>query len=162
MIKIKKCDFSDIKIIKEIADKTWRQTYASFIDPEQISYMYSQFYSLEGLQDQMDRGDTFLLAQANSEYLGFCSYMIFDECIKIPKLYVLPSDQSKGVGTALIDFIIGIAVETGKPSIELNVNRFNPAFHFYRKKGFSIKKMIDIPLDKFLLEDYIMQYNISR
>jgi len=72
MIKIKKCDFSDIKIIKNIADKTWRQTYASFIDPEQISYMYSQFYSLEGLQDQMDRGDTFLLAQANSEYLGFC------------------------------------------------------------------------------------------
>ena len=45
-------------------------------------------------------------------------------------------------------------------TLELNVNRNNPAKDFYAKNGFKIVEEIDIPLDKFWLNDYVMTKNI--
>jgi hypothetical protein len=43
----------------------------------------------------------------------------------------------------------------------LNVNRNNPAIDFYKKMKYQIIETVDIPLDKFWLNDYIMKKDLA-
>ena len=90
---------------------------------------------------------------------------------KLHKLYVLPGNQGKGLGKALLDFIIE-EIKTGNAdpdspgnktlSLRLGVNRFNPALNFYERLGFAKIKEEKTDIGKgFVMDDYIMEMKIS-
>jgi ribosomal protein S18 acetylase RimI-like enzyme len=61
----------------------------------------------------------------------------------------------------MVEKIISEAKSQHAISVQLNVNRFNTeSIAFYKKVGFQIIETIDIPLDKFLLEDYVMNFEL--
>ena len=72
------------------------------------------------------------------------------------KLYILPEAQGAGLGQILMKLAEKEAKELNLSGIRLNVNRFNQAYHFYLKQGFTVEQEIDIPLDRFMLNDYIL------
>jgi len=159
---IREASLADIALIHQLAAATWWHTYESFISGEQLDFMFDKMYSEDGLKEQLENGHVFLIATINGEAMGFASYLMADERrVKIPKLYVLPTAQGKGIGAALIDDIGKRAMQAGRNVLQLNVNRENKAQHFYAKLGFEIAAVVDIPYDKFILNDFVLEKVLS-
>ncbi len=162
MYKIKIAFIADIPKIVEVADATWKQTYASIISQEQVDFMYERTYSADALKEQMQNGVTFLMCMENDCILGFVAYEIKEEGILyIPKLYVKPETHGKGIGRMLLDAAENIAIKNRLDFLELNVNRKNPAMYFYKKIGFELHEKVDIAYGKFWLNDYILRKKIG-
>ena len=158
---IYKATIADIPKIIAIADKVWVAHYSKIISQEQIEYMYALMYSANALSQQMQDGHSFFIYEENEIPLGFVSMKADKDIVKIPKLYVSIEAQGKGIGKKLVEKIISEAKSQHAISVQLNVNRFNTeSIAFYKKVGFQIIETIDIPLDKFLLEDYVMNFEL--
>jgi GNAT superfamily N-acetyltransferase len=172
---IRFADVDDINTIGFLAQQIWPNTYASIITPEQISYMLKLFYSPDSLMDQMKKQKhSFVLAELEEEPVGFASFSALDKTglYKLHKLYIMPDRQGKGLGKALLDFIIE-EIKTANPdaandtqgkamALRLTVNRFNPALNFYERIGFSkIKEEKTEIGNGFIMDDYIMELQLS-
>lgn len=122
--------------------------------------MLEDMYSENALQEQMDTGLQFFLAERDNIPVAFAGYSLSDmedHVYKLHKLYVLPTEQGRGTGKKLIEHIASIAKSLGGEILELNVNRGNPALKFYQKSGFEISHSVDIPYHQFVLNDYVMR-----
>ena len=136
MITISEATIKDIKVIREIAFKTWPVTYGEILSRAQIDYMLDLFYSEETYEHH---------------YLNSNS-------TRLHKFYLLTEHQGKGMGKLMLDKIVALAKENRSDKLSLNVNRFNKAFVFYQKMGFEIIAEEDIPIGQgYLMEDYIME-----
>lgn len=164
MISIIKATTADLKIISEIAHKTWPLTYGEILSPAQLEYMLDAFYSDTALRANMENGHEFILAKEDNICLGFASFEHHYQnknTTKIHKIYILPETQGKGIGKLLIDYVSQFAKENDATWLLLNVNRFNKALTFYQKLGFEIIQEIDIELEYgYLMEDYVMEKRI--
>ncbi len=150
----------DIPVIHRLAQAIWWPTYRGFISSDQITFMLAEMYSLKALEQQFKEGIDFLMVENDNEYVGFASYSSIEpenNIFKLHKLYILPSEQGKGTGKKLIDYIANLSKQKGGEVLELNVNRSNPAFSFYKTTGFEIYQTIDIPYHHFVLNDYVMR-----
>ncbi|HYK77614.1 MAG TPA: GNAT family N-acetyltransferase [Daejeonella sp.] len=157
---IRKATFQDIKTIHHLAHQTWWPTYSNVIPSEQIEFMLQEIYSTEALKQQMQEGNTFLIAEREARPIAFASFSLMDpaqKVYKLHKLYVHPSEQGKGSGKKMIDEVAALSKSLGGEILELNVNRNNPAFSFYQKLGFEIYQIVDIPYHQFILNDFIMR-----
>ena len=160
---IRQANLKDIPAINQLAHDIWWPTYTGVISDEQIAYMLGNLYSTDALRIQMDEGITFLIVERNEKPVAFAAYSLIEPenlVYKLEKLYVLPSEQGKGTGKALIREVMKIAKDLGGKTMELNVNRNNPAYHFYRKLRFEVYKTVDIPYGLFVLNDYIMRKSL--
>lgn len=161
-MKIRIAFVNDIPKIVEVAAATWKQTYAPIISQEQIDFMYERMYTQEAILQQMQEGHTFLIGTNNEQTLGFVSYYIReDNILYIPKLYVKPESQGKGIGRMLLEEVEKIALKNKIDFLELNVNRKNTAMYFYKKQGFELNEKVDIAYGKFWLNDYILRKKIQ-
>ena len=161
MIVIKEAQPNELNIIQNIARRTWPVTYGGILTGAQIQYMLDLFYSTEALSENLEDGHHFVLARENDEIMGFASF-VHDQpeksTTKIPKIYVLPVAQGKGVGQKLMETIERQARQHGARKLTLNVNRFNKALTFYQHLGFDIVAETDINIGNgYLMEDYIME-----
>jgi GNAT superfamily N-acetyltransferase len=154
----------NIQEIITIANLTWHETYKEIISQEQIAYMLNLFYSESTMTQQMGNPKHhFWIIKDNEKILGYthCIEEVNDaHSLKISKLYVLPNQQGKGIGKLLLMFVENACFGLGKNRLILNVNRNNPAKKFYLKMGFEIVEEIDIPLDIYWLNDYVMEKQI--
>ncbi len=159
-MKIRIATKLDIPVISELAEKTWWPSYSQIISDEQIGFMLQDMYSAESLLEQMNAGIEFLIVERENMALGFAAYSLVDtqnQVFKLHKLYVLPSEQGLGTGKKLIDEVSSSAKLKGGKILELNVNRGNPAQHFYKKMAFDIYQTLDINYHHFVLNDYVMR-----
>ncbi len=166
MIQIRPATIEDIPQIVDISYKTWFKTYENVISKEQIDFMFGEMYTPEALWKQMDfLGHRFYIAEENGIALGFASMseMIHEEkkTAKIHKLYFLPSTHKKGYGKEMLKYLEQVLGLEGYEFVILNVNRNNPAYHFYLKVNYRVREEIDIPYGDFMLNDYVMEKNIS-
>ena len=160
---IRQASFDDISAINRLANEIWWPTYSGVIPDEQIAFMLEDLYSQAALKSQMNDGITFLVAERDGLPAGFAAWSCTEpenQVYKVEKLYVLPSEQGRGTGRQLIMEIAGIVKALGARTLELNVNRGNKAFNFYKKQGFEVYKTVDIPYYNFVLNDYIMRISL--
>src|SRR6218665_1533799 len=100
----------DITIIREIEKKTWFDTYEPILGKQQPQYMFDLIYSPEGLEEQINAGQVFVLQYASDEAhkdipVAFASYSIKDsdeKIYKLNKLYLNPDLQGGGLGKKLL------------------------------------------------------------
>jgi diamine N-acetyltransferase len=149
----------DVETINNLAHEIWWQTYSSILPEGQISLMLAKMYSVESLFSQIEAGVTFLMIESNAEGVGFASYSFEakERLLKIHKLYILEKARGQGLGHKVISFILDEAHSLKADSIELNVNRNNPAYHFYLKCGFKVYAEVDVPYFGFVLNDYLLR-----
>ena len=159
MIKIEKISLKDLQRIIELAEKTWEPTYKEILSKEQLIYMFEMMYSEAVLRKRMLNVNDFYISKINQIDVGFLETVKNDEYkLYISKIYVDPNYQKKGIGKYLIEFLEKKAISMKFKSLKLNVNRYNPAQHFYTRIGFRIEKQIDIEIGNgYLMEDYIME-----
>lgn len=153
----------DIEIIQRLARSTWPSTYGSILTTEQIEYMLDQSYNTETLKGQMESGHCFLIAEQDSEAIGFAGFSIdTDKAVaKLHKLYVSPLVQQSGSGKALITEVVRICKEAGAGKLQLNVNRYNKAKGFYEKQGFVVIREEDIAIGQgYYMNDFVMERSL--
>jgi len=150
-----------LSIVAELAYEIWPTAYGEILLPEQLQYMLAQFYSLEALETQFQNGQHFLLLKDAERAVGFLSYELNcynSQKLKTHKIYVLPTEQGKGLGKLLIDKAIEIAIAQNQKAIFLNVNKYNKARFFYEKLGFIIVKDEVIEIGNgYVMDDYVME-----
>ena len=168
MIEIEKITANDsikIEIIIAIAKETWPVTYGEILSEGQIEYMFDIMYSTNSLLEQVAKKNVqFILVKDGNRYTGFASYefnYLKIQQTKIHKIYILPSEQGKGFGKIIIDFVAKEAKNNNNNFLTLNVNRYNRAQNFYEKIGFSIIKEEIITIGNgYVMDDYVMEKSI--
>jgi ribosomal protein S18 acetylase RimI-like enzyme len=158
-IEIDSIRFSDIR---KIAEKTWPVAYGHILSNEQLRYMLDRFYSLASMQEQAEINQhRFLLALHANEAIGFASFSAIPNVhhrFRLHKLYILPEHQGIGLGKRILDQIVELIKASHAVSLELNVNRYNNAKHFYEKMGFQIVREEDIDIGQgYFMNDYVME-----
>ena len=156
---IRKANSEDITLIRELVFQIWPQTYSSILSREQIDYMLDQMYSRASLQKQMDEGSQFIFVYDDEQPVGFAAYFKKNSfVVKLDKIYVLPSQQGKGTGRFLLDYIIDEIKKWGASALQLQVNRYNKAKNFYEKSGFIVIEEKDFDIGTgFFMNDYVME-----
>lgn len=150
--------------IRAIAEEVWPVAYGSILSEMQLEYMMVMMYSVSALQEQFDKGHHFILANEEGNPVGFAAFEFnYDGTskTKIHKIYILSSQQGKGTGKILIDYIAEEARKNNQEALLLNVNKHNIAQHFYKKLGFEI--MQDVVIDiggGYVMDDFIMEKHI--
>ena len=162
-MEFRKATEQDLALISQMADEIWWPTYRNIISDEQISFMLKDMYSLESIKEQMVAGIEFVVAEEENIPLGFAGFSLTEkkaQVYKLHKLYILPSQQGTGSGKKFIEHISSLAKSKGGKILELNVNRGNPAYTFYKKMGFEVHQIVDIKYHQFMLNDYVMRKNL--
>ena len=162
MFTVKPAKLSDIAIINDLANCIWPRAYKDILSADQMEYMLDLIYSPSSLKKQLkDLHHKFIIVYEDKIPVGFASYSLkinTKDIFRLHKIYILQSQQGKGVGKFLLDKIIADITPSGAKFIELNVNRNNTALHFYKKLGFKIIAEEDIDIDNgYFMNDYVME-----
>jgi diamine N-acetyltransferase len=163
MHTVRKAAVADIPLIRELTFAIWPQTYSHLLSKQQIEYMLDMMYSPASLQKQIeDDGCTFIIVYDYETPVAFASYNeTKPQTWKLNKIYVLASQQGKGTGKFIINFIIEEIKLLDAKALQLQVNRENAAQQFYKKLGFEIIKEADFDIGNgYFMKDYIMQLSV--
>ena len=162
MLSIRNASVADVRLIRELTFKVWPETYAAIISQQQIDYMLEMMYSEASLKNQMEEGSRFIIAEDGAEPAGFASYEeIKSTVFKLHKLYILASQQGKGTGSFVIDYIINVIRQQGATILQLQVNRNNKAKNFYERLGFMVIEEADFDIGGgYFMNDYIMEKSL--
>jgi GNAT superfamily N-acetyltransferase len=163
MLSIQKATAADIPLIRQLTFAIWPQTYSSIITKEQIDYMLEHMYNAVTLQKQMEEdGCTFIIVYDDEEPVAFASYNETEPTIwKLNKIYILPSQQGKGTGKFIINYIVDEIKAKSAKALQLQVNRENKAKDFYENLGFKIIQTADFDIGNgFFMNDYVMELTL--
>ena len=163
MLTIKKATSQDIPLIRELCFKIWPQTYAPILSQDRIDYMLEYMYSAASLQRQMNEGSQFIFVYDDVQPVGYAAYLHKGHDVyKLDKIYVLPSQQGRGTGRFVIDYIIDEIKREGASALQLQVNRNNKAKTFYEKLGFVVIDYREFDIGGgHVMDDYIMEKVLS-
>jgi len=164
-ITIRDAGLVDLANIQDLAEKTWWPTYSSILSPEQIRFMLEAIYSSEAMEKVIRDGtQQFILLSDEHRNQGFAAYGARKEnpsIYKLHKIYILPENQGKGYGRLLIDEVCSRIKAKGFYTLDLNVNRYNPAKAFYEKIGFKVIYEENVPIGPYWMNDYVMRLNLK-
>lgn len=151
--------------VQRLAGVIWRAHYPGIITDEQIDYMLERGYALDilaGFLDASDRG--LLLAMDGREIAGFAAWYVTERPTeaKLDKIYVLQSQQRRGIGGRLVACVEDHARAAGADTLALNVNKNNvQAVRAYEKHGFAIRAAVVVDIGQgFVMDDYVMAKSI--
>jgi GNAT superfamily N-acetyltransferase len=164
-LEIRFADTEDINTIGYLAQQIWPVTYGDILSAPQMDYMLNLFYNPASLREQMqEKKHRFLIAEIEEQPVGFASYSATEDAgvFKLHKLYVDTSIQGKGIGKALINFVLEEMKELRGRTLILNVNRHNRAKNFYERLGFAVTGEADVNIGQgYFMNDYIMEKKID-
>ena len=160
MLTVKKASVIDIPLIRQLTFAIWPKTYSDIISKEQINYMLEQMYNPATLQKQMkEDGCTFIIVYDDKEPVAFASYNETEPHLwKLNKIYILSSQQGKGTGKFIINYIVDEIKAKHAKALQLQVNRDNKAKYFYEKLGFKIIQTANFDIGNgYFMNDYVME-----
>ena len=167
MFTFRKASTADRFLIRELASQIWENTYKTILSKDQIDYMFDMMYAPENLLKQMtEQHHQFFIVYANLKPAGYLSIEKAGENTFIfQKIYSLPEMHGSGIGRFIIEegtrYLKTICENSF--TIELFVNRYNPAVGFYKHMGFQEIGTRDHAIGHdFYMNDYIMALHILR
>jgi ribosomal protein S18 acetylase RimI-like enzyme len=160
-----------------LAAKAWQAAYPGIISQAQIEYMLGRMYNLETIETQIREGHINWLIMIegqgnpaeqmglpdNENWVGYASYgphpSSADE-YRLHKLYLDPAVKGRGYGKLLLQAVVN-RLTLGTRQLELNVNKLNPAYSFYLRQGFRVRReeVLDIG-EGYVMDDYVMVLDV--
>jgi RimJ/RimL family protein N-acetyltransferase len=161
-VNFESVDANGISQIIRLAKNIWWTTYPSFLPKNQIEFMLESMYNDDVISTEIENNVFWKFITFEDIVIGFFSYSKeHASSLKLHKFYILSEYQRRGIGKLAIDSLLIIAKSEFLSHIKVNVNRYNQnAINAYLKYGFIISKSIDIKFHDYILNDYIMTYNI--
>ncbi len=163
-IVIRTAFLNDLQTIREVVAPAWRAVYGPILSSEQVEFMLVEFYNPAVLTELLSTGkQEFILLFDGTTATGFAAFeqrSSSEEVFKLNKLYLLPETKGKGFGRLLMEEVIRRVALRGGKTLELNVNRYNDAQHFYAKMGFEIAYEEDIAVGEYFMNDFVMRRKV--
>jgi GNAT superfamily N-acetyltransferase len=164
-LNIFRADTSHIPLIRDLTMQVWPQTYTPIIGADQVAYMLDRFYNPDALSAQMnEQGHQFIIGEVDGKPAAFASYSEVEPGVfKLHKLYTTLAAQGKGLGRALVDYIVADIRVKNANMLRLNVNIHNHAAKkFYARYGF--RHLLDEDIDigsSFFMNDHVLCLDIN-
>lgn len=170
-IVLRQATIEDAKLIAEISQQTFYETFAASNTKEDMNKFLEQQFSKGRLMLEVGRRENnFLLAFDKNEVAGYVK--LRDEkvplslksanAIEIARLYAMKNKIGKGVGSVLMQACIDIATERKKDYLWLGVWEKNQrAIEFYIKWGFEKFDETDFLLGDDLQNDWLMKKKLK-
>lgn len=167
MFSIRKADTNDCSLINDLASRVWSHTYSTILTPEQIDYMFDMMYAPENLKKQMiEQKHQFFIISADNVPAGYLSIeQKEDDLFNFQKIYSLPEMHGSGIGRYIIEQGIAYlkSIHPGSFTVELYVNRYNPAVGFYKHMGFHEVATRDHAIGNgYYMNDFIMEQRVEN
>lgn len=165
-MKLTEATEKDIRMIQDLARRSWESAYAGIISNEQINYMLEKMYSEEEISAHLKNPDYhyfLIFDEDNHSYEGFMGYENgYEEfTTKLHRIYLVPESKGKGFGKGALDFLKEKLSETNDKRIILNVNKENNAKKFYESQGFTVYDEVVLDIgDGFVMDDYLMEFTL--
>lgn len=150
---------TDIPLLRDLAERTWRSSYADILTTEQMDYMLGWMYAPEQIVQELRDGVFWELAESDGAPVAFLSLTLKAEEAKLNKLYVLPEHQGRGIGGELLRHIETLAASRGARSIWLQVNKQNErARRAYEHAGYRVERAAVFDIGGgFVMDDFILR-----
>jgi ribosomal protein S18 acetylase RimI-like enzyme len=166
MFTIRKATKQDAEQIYLLASRVFPDTYREILSPGQLDYMMEWMYSPTNTRRQMDEGHVYLILAKDGEDCGYASVEEQEgDVFHLQKIYVLPAFQGCHAGRYLFEEVLKYIREVHPAPcvMELNVNRNNKAFHFYKRMGMYVDRQGDFSIGNgYYMNDYIMKMEIGQ
>jgi [ribosomal protein S18]-alanine N-acetyltransferase len=104
-----------------------RQMYLRELQNPDVSFLYVLRVPVEGA------------GRPAHHIAGFCSFWLVLDEVHVNNLAVRPDYQGRGLGTALLQYVLQAGADRGATRATLEVRRSNaPALRLYERLGFSV------------------------
>lgn len=165
-LSFRQAKLTDCARIRELASQVWAPTYRSILSEAQLDYMFEMMYATDSIRRQMtELGHQYFIVFADDSPAGYLSIEKTAENNYIfQKIYTLPALHGKGVGRFLFEQGVYYlkSVHPTPFTIELYVNRNNPAVGFYEHLGMKITATRDHDIGNgYFMNDYIMTMDVE-
>jgi diamine N-acetyltransferase len=154
---------ADIPLLRQLAERVWRDYYPAIIGQAQVDYMLPLMYSEEVIRQEIADGVVWELALGENGPMAFLSIGLdSDGRAKLHKLYLDSDVHGRGFGQQLIQRAIEIARELAASELWLQVNKQNArAIRAYERAGFHLEKeaVFDIG-GGFVMDDFILARSV--
>lgn len=150
-LSIRKMQQSDIPQVQHIAKTAWHATYEGIIPLHIQNNFLDTAYNEARLLQRLE-SSIMHVAQYEGSVCGFANYSkVNDEGLcELVAIYLLPSVQGKGIGSALLQQ--AIQDFNGLKEIHVNVEQANTiGMNFYLAKGFKIVKQFEEDFEGHIL-----------
>jgi ribosomal protein S18 acetylase RimI-like enzyme len=159
MATIRPATETDIPLLRDLAQRIWRECYPGIITMEQIEFMLGWMYSEEEIRRQIRAGVTWEIVEHEGGAIGFLSFSLEgDGRVKLHKMYLLPARQRGGLGQQLLAHVCERAAALGAREVWMQVNKRNErAIGAYLRAGFRIAEEATFDIGNgFVMDDYLM------
>lgn len=155
---------ADIPLLRSLAERTWRVSYEEMLTPAQMDYMLDWMYSHGQIAKELRDGVVWELAFNDGQPVAFLSLTIDGVEAKLNKLYVLPEQQGRGLGAALLRHIDELAAAHGAQEIWLQVNKRNVrARQSYERAGYVVERAAVFDIGGgFVMDDFLLRRNLHQ
>ncbi len=163
MINFKKVEIKNIKSLAKLASQIWHEYWTEILTSEQIDYMVEKFQSENAITSQYKNEKyTYYFITKDNENIGYFGISEKQDYLFLSKLYIMKNFRHKGIGKEVFEKIKEIAKERSYKSIQLTVNKYNKnTITAYDKWGFkTIDSVVTDIGEGFVMDDYIMEYNV--
>lgn len=132
---------SDIEAIRKITWETWLSAYGSFIPEDDLLSYFNSAYTPAVLRELQSRPnvDGYVAEEPPGTVVGYLKTHLEAEEKRfyVSSVYIHPSSQGKGIGTALMKTAENRAFALGMSEVWLGVMLQNvPALDWYKRTGF--------------------------
>lgn len=167
MFTIRKASIDDRSLIHDLASRVWENTYGNILSKEQVDYMFDMMYAPENIRRQMEElHHQYFIISAEGVPAGYLSIeKTGEDTYNFQKIYSLPETHGTGIGRFIIEQGVRYLKEihAGPFSVELYVNRHNPAVGFYKHMGLREVGTRDYPIGNgYFMNDYIMRMEVEN
>ncbi len=137
MLTIERARADDVDSIKQVLSETWFDTYGSHLSRSTIEQVTTHWHDPNLLRSQIEKqGNYFAVARDDEKIVGLITVIgVTSEELYLPRLYVHPEYQRRGIGSALLD--AAIAAYPDATTIRLDVEQQNAkGLSYWRKQQF--------------------------
>jgi len=140
------------------AKPIWYEHYSPIIGKKQVEYMLDKFQNEEAITSQIQEGYQYFLVKHETRLMGYFSLQLQEKAsLFISKFYLSKTARGKGLGKQMLSYIQQFAIDKNCKTIDLTVNKNNPAYQIYLKLGFTNQGSIKFDIGEgYIMDDYLM------
>ena len=148
--------------VRKLAETIWPVCYKDILSVEQIGYMMDMMYSADVIAREIAEGICYCFVESGGRIAGYLAWGPWDVTrgtAKLHKLYLLPEQHHKRIGSRAIGLVRKQLEAAGFRRLRLNVNRQNSkAIKCYERNGFSLVKQENNDIGNgFFMNDFVME-----
>jgi ribosomal protein S18 acetylase RimI-like enzyme len=164
-------NLEDAAAIRQLSEKTFRDTYTSYNTPENMEQHVAKNFTLPQIEKELQEADSqYFIIGLNNEIIAFAKLkkdhstdgLEEKKVVEIERFYIDKTLQGQQLGRKLMDFCIEWSVENNFKIIWLGVWENNAnAIQFYQKMGFEFLGKHTFVLGTEVQTDFTMKKDLK-